>query len=425
MLGGKLRLYYLYLKYYLTQTPKDIWGRLRAWLHRKTWRATATPKNVVLLGGSFAGFELSRQLVHRLPSGYRVIMIERNSHFNYTFNFPRYSVLQGHEHKAFLPFTGITDSAPKGIWKHVRGEITDVDSECVRLANGQTVPYSYLVIATGAAQTPPAKLLASDRKLACEELQVFQESIKASQRIAIVGAGAVGVEIACDIKYFYPHKDVTLVHSRNAILQRFGPKLQAHALAEVKKLGIEVMLKQRPTTIPCGDPDKDKKGLGQSLAFPNGEVVNYDLVIPCTGQSPNSGIISSLAPEAISASTGRILVHPTLQISSKGHASRIFAVGDVAETPGPKMARAALNQVNIVCANLLSLIRGGKATREYIPNHELEGSLHLTLGVKNWATWFHPEGKDEVLITGDNGKENLYIEGAWKYWGARIEEAGM
>ncbi|KAF2219663.1 oxidoreductase [Elsinoe ampelina] len=425
MLTGKLRLYYLYLRYYLTQPPKDLWRRLRAWIHSKTWRATASPKNVVLLGGSFAGFELSRQLVHRLPSGYRVIMIERNSHFNYTFNFPRYSVLQGHEHKAFLPYTGITDSAPRGIWQHVRGEITDVDSDCVTLSDGQTIPYSYLVVATGATQTPPAKLLASDRKLACEELQVFQESIKSSQRIAIVGAGAVGVEIACDIKYFYPQKQVTLVHSRSAILQRFGPKLQAHALAEVKKLGIEVILNERPKTIPCGDELMDRKGLGQSLSFGDGGIVNYDLVIPCTGQSPNSRVLSSLAPEAISASTGRLLVHPTLQLSSKEYSSRIFAVGDVAETPGPKMARAALTQVHVVVANLMSLIRGQKPVREYEPNHEVEGSLHLTLGVENWATWFHPKGGDEILITGTNGKPDLYIEGAWKYWGARIEEAGV
>lgn len=56
----------------------------------------------------------------------------------------------------------------------------------------------------------------------------------------------------------------------------------------------------------------------------------------------------------------------------------IFALGDVAETGGPKMARAGLLQAEVVRSNILSLIAGGRL-KEYRPV-ALEGSLKLSLG---------------------------------------------
>ncbi|XMA09185.1 hypothetical protein WAI453_001976 [Rhynchosporium graminicola] len=63
-------------------------------------------------------------------------------------------------------------------------------------------------------QSPPAKLLSTERSGAWAELKVLQERIKESMDIALVGAGAVGVQLATDIKSFYPEKKVTLIHSR-------------------------------------------------------------------------------------------------------------------------------------------------------------------------------------------------------------------
>jgi apoptosis-inducing factor 2 len=46
-------------------------------------------------------------------------------------------------------------------------------------------------------------------------MRTFQERIKAAKKIAVIGGGAVGIEMASDIKSVYPKTDVTLVHSRN------------------------------------------------------------------------------------------------------------------------------------------------------------------------------------------------------------------
>ncbi|KDN45311.1 hypothetical protein K437DRAFT_294604 [Tilletiaria anomala UBC 951] len=74
--------------------------------------AEPATKNVVVLGGSYGGMHAAAVLAARLPPSHRVILIERNSHFNHLYVFPRFSVLPGHEHKAFIPYTSIFKDAP-------------------------------------------------------------------------------------------------------------------------------------------------------------------------------------------------------------------------------------------------------------------------------------------------------------------------
>jgi hypothetical protein len=47
--------------------------------------ASASTKNVVVLGGSYGGMHAASVLAQRLPPTHRVILIERNSHFNRKF----------------------------------------------------------------------------------------------------------------------------------------------------------------------------------------------------------------------------------------------------------------------------------------------------------------------------------------------------
>jgi apoptosis-inducing factor 2 len=95
----------------------------------------------------------------------------------------------------------------------VRGTVTNITANKVHLASGQSIQYAYLAIATGSSQPVPAKVLATELEEACAELRTVQEKIQAAGRIAIIGGGAVGIEIASDIKSLFPSKDVTVYHS--------------------------------------------------------------------------------------------------------------------------------------------------------------------------------------------------------------------
>lgn len=85
--------------------------------------------------------------------------------------------------------------------------------------------------------------------------------------------------------------------------------------------------------------------------------------------------------ECISKETGRVLVAPSCQINAtEGMIDNIFALGDVAESGGPKMARAAEAQSLIVARNIVSLIKGAKPSSIYRPVKAVEGAIKLTLG---------------------------------------------
>ena len=88
-----------------------------------------------------------------------------------------------------------------------------------------------------------------------------------------------------------------------------------------------------------------------------------------------------MASECISKETKHILVKPTLQIRDESNAfPHIFALGDVAETGGPKMARAGQAQAEVVLANILSVIKRRNPSTIYTPHSLIECSIKLTLG---------------------------------------------
>ncbi|CZT47632.1 uncharacterized protein RSE6_08214 [Rhynchosporium secalis] len=155
--------------------------------------------------------------------------------------------------------------------------------------------------------------------------------------IALVGAGAVGVQLATDIKSFYPEKKVTLIHSRAQILSSFGVRLHDYVMEKLGKLGVEVVLEELPT-------------LPKTTTWEPAEI------IPCIGQTLNSSILKSFSSASISLLTGHTRVNKKLQIKDEIKEdtifNNIFALGDVAETGGRKFARAGSAQAEIVQENI-------------------------------------------------------------------------
>lgn len=70
---------------------------------------------------------------------------------------------------------------------------------------------------------------------------------------------------------------------------------------------------------------------------------------------------------------------PTLQLQDPEF-PHIFALGDVADTKGPKMARAGFAQADIAARNIVALIEDRDAHAIYVPQSDVEGALRLTLG---------------------------------------------
>jgi NADH dehydrogenase FAD-containing subunit len=222
---------------------------IAARIHRRTYKAVAEPKQVVVVGGSFAGFFLAKQLAESLPTGYRVVLIEKHSHFHFTWNFPRISVVSGHDHEAFVPYGKQPPLAPDGVYAFRQGTVIKLDKDKATLEDGSIVKYEYLALATGSQGRYPYRLGPGDDKAACMDFfRRRQERIEHAQDIVIVGGGAAGVEVAGDTKSKYPQKKVTLVHSREHLLNSFGPGLHERAKQALEEMGVKIYLSERVTS---------------------------------------------------------------------------------------------------------------------------------------------------------------------------------
>jgi NADH dehydrogenase FAD-containing subunit len=235
--------------------------------------AGAAPRNIVVVGANFAGYHAARIIALELPpdSPYQVVVVEPNSHFNFTWVLPRFCVVGGgHEHKAFVPYGPYLGGAPA---RWVRDRVCEVGKGSVRLeGSGEEIPYEFLVIATGsgAGDSLPSRVGVTDKVEGTRLLREMQRRVKEAGRLLVVGGGAAGVELAADAKSLYPEKKVTLVHSRDAVMHRFGRELQEEALRSLTSLGVEVILGDR-----VAGEDEDA-GIA---TLTSGRTVEYDYIV--------------------------------------------------------------------------------------------------------------------------------------------------
>lgn len=88
------------------------------------------------------------------------------------------------------------------------------------------------------------------------------------------------------------------------------------------------------------------------------------------------------------------------------------------------MARAGMQQAEIVSSNILSLINNKSSDKtklkEYVPNYA-EGSLKLSLG-KDAMVMYIQDGDEDFLIQGKGLPEDLSVKQAWWMFGVSMKD---
>ncbi|KAG9786667.1 Fe-regulated protein 8 [Exophiala dermatitidis] len=384
---------------------KQLTHNCAARVHRLTYKLVDNPKNVVVIGGSMAGFFLAKELAESLPTGYRVILIEKKSHYHFTWNFPRISVVDGHDNKCFIPFPRQISTAPAGVYEFRQATVVAIDPHKVTLDDGSTIEYEYLAIATGSKARYPAQLDANEKRECIDYFQAQRGQIEAAKDIVIVGGGAAGVEIAGDIKTKFPDKNVTLVHSRDRLLNNFDPALHEIAKKALEGMGVVVYLADR--VVSDLDPELTKSV--KQVMLRDGKVLQCDHLIKCTGQSAQSDLTKEFSPASV-APTGGIRIEKTLQMKD-APSDKIFALGDVIDTPGPKMGRAASLQGFHVARNIVRSINH-KPLKPYKPSM-IDTSIDLTLGLGKNVMYISDLGRRHLAIN-TKTPEELHAARAWQ-----------
>jgi NADH dehydrogenase FAD-containing subunit len=158
-------------------------------------------------------------------------------------------------------------------------------------------------------------------------------------------------------------------------------------MESLKQLGIQTVLGERVMTWPERPEILD--GKLKTLVTSTGREITAEMVLPCTGQNPHVALMAAFRPEVISPTTGRIRIHPTLQVdnstSNEQEAedmSHIFACGDCAESGAIQAGHTAYWQGQQAAQNIVKMIANkdvllGGPLGEYKPTHP---AIKVTLG---------------------------------------------
>lgn len=214
-------------------------------------------------------------------------------------------------------------------------------------------------------------------------------------RVAVVGAGAAGVELAFTLRARLAAAgavpSVVLVCGSAGFLPGFGPAVRRLAAREAEAAGIRVAATSDATFV-------DERGVG----FATGHLA-ADMVVWATGAAPGDLTVASALPRD---ARGFVRANPTLEVRG---CPGLFAAGDCAGIEGaawvPKAGVYAVRAGPVLEANLRASVHGG-ALRDFVPQRNALALLNL--------------GEGRALAT----KWGLAVSGglAWR-WKDRIDRA--
>jgi NADH dehydrogenase FAD-containing subunit len=274
--------------------------------------------------------------------------------------------------------------SPNLHFKHGSVKRVDPDAKvaewCDRNGKTQLQAYDYLVMATGLKRHWPAVPKSGSYEEYLRDGKAFIEKITGGdltklegRRVVVIGAGAVGVEFAAEIKTYYPKIAVTLVHSRAEVLS--SEPLPADVKDRVRILleeeGVDLVLGSRATITeqPNGQ---------SSVTLANGETIIADFVIDSTKKgTPTTDVLPS---ECLNADK-EIMVHQSLMFKDTiPNASYHYGVGDVIEWSGIKRAGSATVMGQAASQNIYASILNAE-----LPDSASETERHPQTELPAWA----------------------------------------
>ncbi|KAF6107393.1 apoptosis inducing factor mitochondria associated 2 [Phyllostomus discolor] len=277
--------------------------------------------HVVIVGGGFGGIAAASQLQARnVP----FTLVDAKDSFHHNVAALRASVESGFAKKTFIPYSvSYKERFRQGLVVEI-----DLTNQTVLLEDGEVLPFSHLILATGSTGPFPGKLnQAFSQQDAIQAYEDMVQQVQRSKSIVVVGGGSAGVEMAAEIKTEYPEKEVTLVHSKVALADK---ELLPCVRQEVKEIlvqkGVQLLLSERVCNLgklplneyrECIDVQTDK-----------GTELTANLVIVCNGIKVNSSAYHSAFDSQL-ASDGALRVNEYLQVEGYSHIYANIAVTNI------------------------------------------------------------------------------------------------
>ncbi len=332
----------------------------------------APAQNVVIVGGGFGGLYTALALAERKDHP-PVLLIEPNDRF--LFLPLLYELLSGELRSWEIAPRYDSLLAGRGLaWLQDRVDHIDAERHEIHTAAGRILSYGRLVIATGAESNTFAIPGADRHSMGFRSLadvgrlQDLVAELKRQrrplQRIAVVGAGPTGVELACKLA------DMADGSAVIELIEQ-GPQLLSQARAfnrEQATLALQrrdVRLRTRTQVEAVEDRSVTLRCHPEGDRAPHSETLTVRAVLWTAGLGFHP---PRMQPAPACDSRGRLLCGTDLRLQGHQH---LFAAGDLAApvdpeagpgeatpAPHPATAQVAFQQAPLLATNLIRSLRG-------------------------------------------------------------------
>ena len=370
--------------------------------------------HVVIVGAGFAGLEAAKILGR--SDDVRVTVVDRRNHHLFQPLVYQVATAALDPSDVAAPIRGILRRARNT--EVVLAEVSSVDrtGRRVQFADGDSVEYDHLIVATGAQDNyfghgdwpeyaPGMKSIEDALEVRRRVLFAFEEAEREDDEarrrawltFVIIGGGPTGVELAGSLSEMahralprdFRHIDthsvrIVLVEGLDRLLPVYSEKLSARAKRVLENLQIQVRLGTRVTAI-------DDQGV-----LLGGERIQARTVLWGAGVSPSP--LGKMLGGPVNRA-GQVEVTPELTLPGD---PRVHVVGDLAAVvengkPVPGLAPAAMQMGRSAARNILRRVHG----RPVEPFHYLDkgsfavigrgaavGSIFSKLEVSGVVAWF-------------------------------------
>lgn len=346
--------------------------------------AAGAPNRIVIVGGGAAGFAAAEMLRRQNYQG-SIVMLSSDAALPYDRPNLSKDYLAGSAPFDYVPLRQDEFYRNNAIETRLRQTVSAIDirRQEVALADGGTVAYDRLLLATGAEPVRLAVPGADQPHVltlrALADCEAIVERAKSARRAVVIGASFIGLEVAASLRARELEVDVVAPEQR-PMERILGPQMGDFIRSLHEEHGVVFHLGETPTAID-----------GKRVKLKGGDTLEADLVVVGIGVRPRV----ELAEKTGLKSDRGVVVDQYLQTSALG----IYAAGDIARWPDPHCGEAirvehwvvAQRQGQVAALNML----GHRAPFTAVP---FFWSQHYDVPI-NYVG--HAEKWDEIAIDGD------------------------
>lgn len=277
--------------------------------------------------------------------------------------------------KALNP-TSFQSLSPNLKLHFIHGEalnLQDSNTITYKLTNDSKInqlSFDYAVYSTGRRRQWPIDPIASTEKEFIKEVEQYRPKVLNAENISVIGAGALGIEVAGELKERFPSKSITLIHPHNHIPPETfaSPNFINKVKHEVLQSGINLKLNTRI----------EKELENKDLLTTTGETIKSDLNIWCTSHPNNVEPLLPFLKNSIESTKKEVIVDTNFLVKDS---KNIFAIGDIVHLPIVKLAGITIRSGSKVADSLINLIVRKEETYNRIDLDNSQKGMTIVVGV--------------------------------------------